>query len=347
MSFKPFQIRYLGYWLVFAMLVLAGFFGMATPLLAVLFSFFTLKKLQFGRGKLIPALLFIVIFLGLSYLFGYFFRQAVVALPKIAEESVPKIIAYAQEKKIDLPFEDLHTMKTAGIDWIKQQLGYLGNFAKIATKEFAFLIIGIVVAISLFFNSQIDLDKGRHAVRNNLYSFACEEVLTRFRSFYDSFARVMGAQIIISLINTGFTAIYLFTIGLPYASLVVAVTFLCGLLPIIGNLISNTIIVALSFKVSPNLAIASLVYLVVLHKLEYFLNSKIIGDRIKNPVWLTLLGLIIGERMMGIPGMILAPVILNFIKVEASTIEVPALSVQPVGSPASVQDERKEQAEAA
>lgn len=43
----------------------------------------------------------------------------------------------------------------------------------------------------------------------------------------------------------------------------------------------------------------------MLHKLEYFLNSKIIGDRIKNPVWLTLLALIIGERFMGIPGMIL------------------------------------------
>ena len=70
------------------------------------------------------------------------------------------------------------------------------------------------------------------------------------------------------------------------------------------------------------MAIASLIFLVVLHKTEYFLNSKIIGDRIKNPVWLTLLGLIIGERLMGIPGMILAPVVLNFIKVEASTIEV-------------------------
>jgi predicted PurR-regulated permease PerM len=34
------------------------------------------------------------------------------------------------------------------------------------------------------------------------------------------------------------------------------------------------------------------------------------------------LGLIIGERLMGIPGMILAPVILDFIKIEASTIEI-------------------------
>src|SRR5262249_18040814 len=92
--------------------------------------------------------------------------------------------------------------------------------------------------------------------------------------------------------------------------------------PIIGNLISNAAIVGLSFRVSPQLAGASLIFLIVLHKLEYFLNSKIVGERIKNPVWLTLLGLIIGERLMGIPGMILAPIILDFIQVKASTIEV-------------------------
>jgi len=57
---------------------------------------------------------------------------------------------------------------------------------------------------------------------------------------------------------------------------------------------------------------------VLIHKLEYFLNSKIIGDRIKNPMWLTLVGLVLGEKLMGIPGMILAPVVLHYIKVEAS-----------------------------
>ena len=66
----------------------------------------------------------------------------------------------------------------------------------------------------------------------------------------------------------------------------------------------------------------ALVFLVVIHKLEYLLNSKIIGDRIKNPMWLTLIGLVLGEKLMGIPGMILAPVILHYIKVEASRNKV-------------------------
>ena len=62
----------------------------------------------------------------------------------------------------------------------------------------------------------------------------------------------------------------------------------------------------------------ALIFLVVIHKLEYFLNSKIIGDRIRNPMWLTLVALVLGEKLMGIPGMILAPVVLHYIKMETS-----------------------------
>jgi predicted PurR-regulated permease PerM len=88
--------------------------------------------------------------------------------------------------------------------------------------------------------------------------------------------------------------------------------------------------------VSLKLAIFALVFLVLIHKLEYFLNSKIIGDRIRNPVWLTLIALIIGERLMGIPGLILAPVVLNYLRVEMLTVEVrPVLEkVELVESPA-------------
>ena len=65
-------------------------------------------------------------------------------------------------------------------------------------------------------------------------------------------------------------------------------------------------------------------------------------------MWLTLLGLIIGERLMGIPGMILAPVVLNFIKVEASTIEVetapptPPVRLKDLSAPEFVERERSE-----
>jgi predicted PurR-regulated permease PerM len=133
---------------------------------------------------------------------------------------------------------------------------------------------------------------------------------------------VIGAQIVISTINTALTAMFLTWNGFPYATVIIVLTFICGLLPIIGNILSNTLIVGVAFTISPRMALIALIFLVVIHKLEYFLNSKIIGDRIRNPMWLTLIGIVLGEKLMGIPGMILAPVVLHYIKVEASRKKV-------------------------
>jgi len=151
-----------------------------------------------------------------------------------------------------------------------------------------------------------------------MYGVVSGELSRRGRTFFGSFALVIGAQITISLINTCLTSVFLIWNGYPYGWVIIVLTFLCGLLPIVGNLLSNTLIIGVGFTMSPRMALMALIFLVVIHKLEYFLNSKIIGDRIKNPMWLTLIVLVLGERIMGIPGMILAPAVLHYIRMEAS-----------------------------
>ena len=139
---------------------------------------------------------------------------------------------------------------------------------------------------------------------------------------------------IISAINTVLTAIFVLMVHLPYGWVVVGLTFLCGLFPIVGNVVSNTVIVFIGFLVSAKIAFIALIFLIVVHKLEYFLNSKIVGARIRNPIWLTLIGLIVGEKLMGVPGMILSPVILNYLRVEMSKIEVRRAAAVRPGQPA-------------
>jgi predicted PurR-regulated permease PerM len=311
-----------------ATLVLLGFLQLGAPLLALLFSYFVLTKLsRFIPNKWLTLALFILVVAGISYTAGHFIRAAIVALPKIADNSIPAAITWAQAHDLNLPFTDFEGLKSHAMQSIKDEAHYLGdfaNFARHASTTFVFVIIGIVAAVSLFFNSQLDLFRESHKVRNNLYSICCDEITARFSEFYRSFATVIGAQMTISCINTILTAIFVFTMQLPYAPVIIGLTFLCGLLPIVGNVISNTVIVFIGFLVSPRVAIGALVFLVVVHKLEYFLNSKIIGARIRNPIWLTLFGLIVGEKLMGVPGMILSPVILNYLRVEMSKIEVSA-----------------------
>jgi predicted PurR-regulated permease PerM len=312
------------YWFMLLLLIALIALHLATPLLAALFSYLGLTKLLFTRrgGKWVAIALFIVGIAAAGYALGYFGNQSVKALPEIADRSIPSVITWAKQQGIELPFTDYDSLKDLAFDTAKSQAQYLGSFAKFArgaTTNALLMLAGCVVAISLFLNPQFELGSSPHSSRGNLYSETCSEIGLRFRTLYQSFVTVMGAQIVISAINSFLTAVFILILGFPYAIFIVGATFICGLLPVVGNIISNTIVVMVGFTISPKMALIALIFLVVVHKLEYFLNSKIVGWRIRNPLWLTLLGLIIGEKLMGVPGMILAPVILNYIKLEAST----------------------------
>ena len=108
----------------------------------------------------------------------------------------------------------------------------------------------------------------------------------------------------------------LFGVNLPYNKTLVTVTFLAGLLPVIGNLISNTIITVISIGVSLKVAIAALVFLVGIHKLEYFINAKIVGTKINAAAWELLLALLVMESLFGITGLLIAPILYAYLKSE-------------------------------
>jgi len=138
----------------------------------------------------------------------------------------------------------------------------------------------------------------------------------------DSFSRVVLAQIRISALNTLLTAIYLagvlpaFGVHLPLTKTMIALTFVAGLLPIIGNLISNTVIVIISFSYSLPIAAASLAFLVIVHKLEYFINARIVGSRINASAWELLFAMLVMEAAFGLAGVIAAPVFYAYAKAE-------------------------------
>ncbi|MFI5181376.1 MAG: AI-2E family transporter [Thermoanaerobaculia bacterium] len=144
----------------------------------------------------------------------------------------------------------------------------------------------------------------------------------RLRHFDEAFRTVMKAQIEISALNTLLTAIYLLAIlpligaHLPLPGTLVALTFVTGLIPVAGNLVSNTVLVLVSLGVSPWVAVSSLVFLVAIHKLEYLLNAKIVGGHIGAAAWETLLAIVVFEAAFGVPGVVLAPAIYAFSKNE-------------------------------
>jgi predicted PurR-regulated permease PerM len=99
-------------------------------------------------------------------------------------------------------------------------------------------------------------------------------------------------------------------------TLLVMLTFIAGLIPVVGNLISNCVIVILSLGTSLLVGGASLLFLVVVHKLEYFLNAKIIGHEVNSRAWELLCAMVVLEAAFGLHGVIAAPIVYAWLKAE-------------------------------
>ena len=177
------------------------------------------------------------------------------------------------------------------------------------------VIMAVLLAILVFFRHITHHDD---AQRGPL----ARALVDKMDRFADAFARVAMAQLKISAVNTVLTGLYLlvalplFGIEIPFARTLVLITFVCGLIPVLGNLISNTVITILSMGVSVGTAVASLTFLIVIHKLEYLINSRIVGGETDSQAWEILMAIIIGEAAFGVGGVVLAPIIYAFVKRE-------------------------------
>lgn len=144
----------------------------------------------------------------------------------------------------------------------------------------------------------------------------------RVERFAEAFRRIVSAQLRIAAVNAALTALYLavllplFGVHLPLVKTMVVLTLVAGMLPVVGNLLSNAVVVVVSLGVSPAVAVASLVYLAAIHKLEYLLNAKLVGDRIDARAWELLLAMLAMEAAFGIAGLVAAPFYYAWLKSE-------------------------------
>lgn len=171
------------------------------------------------------------------------------------------------------------------------------------------LIIGMMVALAH------ERGSAREGPLAQALALRCERLARSFRE-------IVFAQGKIAAVNTAFTMVFLMVamplagFHLPLAKTLVVVTFVVGLLPVVGNLISNSLIVVSALSVSPVAALIALVFLVLLHKLEYFLNARIVGGQIRAKAWELLLAMLVLEAAFGMAGVVAAPIYYAWLKAE-------------------------------
>jgi predicted PurR-regulated permease PerM len=204
-------------------------------------------------------------------------------------------------------------VRTAVMDWSRTHTVQLQLAGRHTVRMILQLLVGIVLGAMLALYSARARPAG--GPLTVVLKARCVNLVVAFRD-------IVFAQAKISGLNTLFTGAFLliglplFGISLPLAKTLVVVTFVVGLLPVIGNLISNALIVVAALSISMLVALTALAFLIVIHKLEYFLSARIIGRQIQACAWELLIAMLVMEALFGSAGLIAAPIYYAYMKRE-------------------------------
>ena len=298
--------------------LLAGF--LVHELVYVVAKRLPLKALKNSRAKVVAvailtALIVTLLIAGSMGILAFFHSDA-----GNLSMLLGKLAAILDQSKSMLPAAiqayippDTETLKQNIVAWLRGHIPEVQGFGKEAATIAARVLVGMILGALI----SLHVVQPGHA-RGPL----ARALLARAERLAQAFRCVVFAQVKISFINTLFTLFYLSVvlplagIHLPLVKTMTAITFIIGLIPVVGNLISNTVIVIVSLGVSIQVAMASLVFLILIHKLEYFLNARIVGSRINASAWELLLTMLFMEAAFGLSGVIAAPIYYAYLKSE-------------------------------
>lgn len=199
--------------------------------------------------------------------------------------------------------ESLGDLQHSAGSWLRAHAQSVQRWGSSALRDAAHLFIGIVIGLLSAFEAQ-PRPTSRWA-----------EAAARSAGHLSSaFAAIVSAQLRISAINTLLTGVFLFGIAplfgerLPLSLPLLALTFVAGLLPIVGNLVSNAALLLVALTVSPATAVAAFVFLLAIHKMEYFLNAHFVGRSTRVPASWLLATMLLLDAAFGLRGLVLAPI---------------------------------------
>lgn len=206
-------------------------------------------------------------------------------------------------------------LKDDSVHWLRLHAQEIRTVGADFGRALAHIVVGLVVG------ALVSLTDARPQRSRRPLARALAERVSRLGN---AFRRIVFAQVRIAAINTLLTGAFLlaglpsFGVHLPLAKSLVILTFVVGMLPVIGNLLSNTVMVVVALSVSPYVAVAALSFLIVIHKLEYFLNARIVGAQISARAWELLVAMLFMEAAFGMSGLVAAPIYYAYLKDELS-----------------------------
>ncbi|MBC9929307.1 AI-2E family transporter [Chitinophaga qingshengii] len=283
-----------------------------------------LEKYRVPRGlaAAIAVLLFIVVVLLIMLLMGTQMQSFIADFPELEKKLMVTITSL--QDWVDHKF---HIDSNAQINYLqKAALGTLGTATSFISQTFlslSSLIIFVVFVLlysffmlfyrKLLITFLVRLFQDKH--RETLLS-----VLARTRFIIKSYVGgLMIEMVVVAILNT---TVFLI-LGIKYAILLGVMAAIFNIIPYIG--IFTALIISMLVTLTTGTPISALqvgIALFLVHLLDSnVLLPRIVGSKVKINALVTIIGVVLGNMLWGIPGMFLAIPIIAIIKIVCESVD--------------------------
>lgn len=270
------------------------------------------SMLPIWMTTVIVASLVILISLGFGNVVKFVAQTLLEQGPQLLDEAMTNLFAVVSSLP-EAVRQSLPESQSELLDMARNSLGgSMGHLKSVGGAGF-FIFIQLMFALILGVSAGLMTSGDNRKPLSAAWLGAMEQ-------YVRCFTLLMGAQVYVSLWNTFCTAVFIygvlpfFDVLLPFRELLLTFTAVASLIPAAGNIMANTLILMLTLRFGPWVALGSVTYLFVIHKLEYFVNGYFIGRNVSASVPEMLIAIIIGEIAFGLPGLITGPVTYAFLK---------------------------------
>ncbi len=226
----------------------------------------------------------------------------------LIEASQPAIKEALGEFGLEKNFQTISDLYTILIVFLKANIGFITFSAGLLLKVIIGIILGVVVHMS-----HIDQQN-----TSNAWGSIVHTINSQCKVIYTSFRDIMSIQILISLMNT--TIIAAMALGLtyviygqvlPYWYVIIPLTAILSLIPVVGNIMINIILILATVQVSPTYVLVGLGLFLAIHKLELIVVGNKMNEKVNVPFIIVLFSMILGELLFhSMSGMMLGLIIM-------------------------------------
>ncbi len=187
---------------------------------------------------------------------------------------------------------------------LKEHAGEAVKYATGTANLILYLVIGFVLAVIYLFERE-EVDRWYAG----LAPASVAGTIARWFGYVgDAIAVTVRMQAVVAAVNAVVTLPVLLLLGLPHVPLLFLLILITGLLPVVGNIISGTVLCYVAYTSKGAWAVGVfLAVTFILHKIEsYWLNPRLSAEHVKLPGLVLVVSLLLFEQALGFVGLFLS-----------------------------------------